>query len=50
MDEIIIEILNQYYLTKNDLESIKIFIQKCSISDFEKLKDLDWEESQKKVK
>ena len=30
-----------------DLQLIKTFISKCSLSDFEKLKDMEWELSQK---
>ncbi len=34
---------DRYYLSISDFELIKLFISKCSLSDFEKLKDLEYD-------
>ena len=50
MDEIdfaIIEIMGIDFCRPSDFVAIKSFISQTTISQFEKLKDLDWEESQK---
>lgn len=34
---------DRFELTDDELDAIKLFISKCSIADFEKLKELDYD-------
>lgn len=49
MDELDIKIVDIFIKTEigeTEIDTVRYFISKCSISDFEKLKDLDYDLSQ----
>lgn len=45
LTQYIIKILDKDRVWPSEINAIKEFISKCSITDFEKLKDLDYDET-----
>jgi hypothetical protein len=45
LNQFIIKILDKSRVWPSEMNAIKEFISKCSLTDFEKLKDLDYDEN-----